>query len=126
MAKFLLKKRRTQAEHSLQVVETTHTSEELLELLDNDFEDLQNEWEHDCDEGLAETYKVEPLGEGACEHLEVYELGTVEGFFDEPEPPLSDDVQNLIAELLTPPDPAVVEAKRAFVEALSGLLKQVQ
>ena len=129
MAKFVLRKRYGNAEHTVQVVETTHTAEELLELLWNDFEDLDDGWEHDWDETVGPDYKVEPLKEGEHENLEVYELGTVEGFFDEPEPPLSADVQNLIAELITAPeasDPAVDEAKRAFVEALSGVLKQVK
>jgi hypothetical protein len=92
---------------------------ELRQLEKDEREDEDpEEW---CDSVRTET--IGPVEEALAEVQ--YALDALR----ESEAPLSDDVQNLIAELLTspePPDAAVDEAKRAFVETLAGVLKQVK
>ena len=86
MAKFVVTRREEGAHHSIQVVETTHTAEELLELLVNEVEEFEGDnWTSEGDEGSSATYTVEPLEEGTHEELEVNDIGTVEGFFDDPD-----------------------------------------
>ena len=86
--------------------------------------------QHETDEEGNDYIRIETLfpAEDAVAEVQ-YALDALR----ESEAPLSDDVQNLIAELITAPDPtdraeddAKNEAKRAFVEALAGVLKQVK
>jgi hypothetical protein len=119
VAKYVLKKKETREQTYLQAVETEHTAQQLLEIADNNYEDVENSWEPQYDCVTFEDYEVLPYDEAkekwhVPDDLEAYELETIDDFLDDEE------------EVVLADDGPKAEARNCFLRILKQVLSEIK